>query len=1457
MRHTLMIVTVLAAAGAGASVLLVPREQELALIQLKGQRFDEAQAAYDRALAEGNLTPEVVNAVVDLSLQRGDVEQAVAIMERYVAQSPADLAARKRLGELYQYAQRPDDYLKNLEEMNRLSPSPEFLAQLSQLYNANHSYEQQAEALKQLIAIHKDAPPQYYVDLANILAVQQSRGEAIEALSQLKTRYPEMFGFKEQELLVSLLLDEKRGDEAYQSAEAWRQAGRPPAEVARLINLLHYKGSIADAEKLLNTYDTATIEADPALMEEKILIQLDSGQEGEVYARLQALHAEGKLSPQLSNRLLFLAISRGDLAVADPMLAGLDLRTLDEAQALSLLELSMMRGDEKLEARVRQAFSEPEYQSQHPVLAAMLAYTAREKNAAERLNQLAEANLSPQQNLQVARICIRMKDYTCGERFLNRLPDAESLTDAEVAGVGALYYDLGQMSKGYDFMKRMNDSRPSPLIREVYVKFAAARGDDEAVNAWLAENGKTASPRTLTDLFFAARNHKHHKLARTVAEQLHAQEQSARTRSYLASAYVSTGEYAKAVALLRDNRELSDADESNYLLALTKLARGNAEYRRELGSYAASRLNSGLPYQRKLSLIHALIDAGQADVAMPHIRTLAMKNGGEWAWLYASQLTKQGKHEEARAFWVKLASQPGISDRQRRQIGFNLLSGGYTADAEPIFRRLAENRPASSPEVQQLVYLWGPRLEGEQLDWLAARYGRAASASERAEWATLIANHAAPDALVSFAEERHPETLYSPPVMKAYISALARLGQLPQKHEALLRGVEEQGDPALLAAYAEAARAHGYPREAREAYTALFAKTPDDNNVLRELGMLSHGASDYGAARSYLDEYVAAGGLTEASPEEGHAAAFVYADLLARDKQYESADQYYRYTVGLVDAAGLSDSAALGRRAQSLVNLGETEAGLTAFSEAEAHYPNDAGVQADHVGTLIDLGRFDEARTLLSNPLSQEVLNATPSAGGDAIPLPVPEGTVARDAAYAGGSELLLHFNASDDDVHQFASNAESLSWISYVSEGYRQALVVAKPGYSARLERDASGRLAVVPVPLNSGPTSVANAMRLRYELLTARLDMEEGNIYAATTRLNRLLPEYPNNPQLMGFVANAENYGGNWQRAQVLLTNARILAPENEDIARLDRSIRRGNAPGIKLDHEWVHRKRSDEQITTLSGYAHATENVVVGFVAQNNDVDAKNLRRDDGRIGKFDAKKQRGELYATYHDENGVKLKGSLFANNDTLGAGAYFQFLNPLGTSGINAEFHRSYWEYVEGIFDDATRDRISLWHTFRPMTRLSVHLEPGFNRYNTDRFSNVASAWSMDAHVVYRPYEDDPYLYLAYGLSAEYLTNKKYRFDATGGAYRPLSVRTREIHFVSINTGYDFSDETYAGVLLGYGVDRFGGHGPMIEGRITHEFDEMFDAQLRASYGLDSQDSDNNITRVGGYLRLQF
>jgi tetratricopeptide (TPR) repeat protein len=622
--------------------------------------------------------------------------------------------------------------------------------------------------------------------------------------------------------------------------------------------------------------------------------------------------------------------------------------------------------------------------------------------------------------------------------------------------------------------------------------------------------------------------------------------------------------------------------------------------------------------------------------------------------------------------------------------------------------------------------------------------------------------------------------------------------------------------------------------------------------ALREAGTSSFFQADYSSSQLYLDQYVHSN-VNYGLDDKAHQGFFYYAELLRREKKLAEANRYYESAIQRIDANKLNSTESLAIRAQSQVWMGDVEGGLKAFDEARARHPQDDLLRADQISTLLELKRYDEARALLALPRHSH-LNSVSSE----TVIPTAGGTV-RDYQLISPNELLIRYH-KPEQTNQAAQALKDTPWVNYTSEGYDTLLVASRPGTMIEINKSGSEPSFKAVVDNASPSYQDERQIALRYELLAARADLETGNVYHATSRLNDLAPEYPNDAQLKGFLANAENYGGNWPRALTLLKEARTITPENEDLARLDRDIRRLNSPNVKIDHEWVKRGRNQEQITTLSGYVDAADNIQVGANLQNDHVRAKNIRRADGRIGNFSENRQRGELYAQVHGDNGMRAKLSLYGNNDTAGVGGTFSFLNMLGETTLAADLHRPYWDYVEGVLDDATRDRLSLVHTIKPTQRLVLSAGGNVNVYNVDVKDNVISTAGFEFDAVYRLLDEQPYLAVAYSVDGEYETSSKRGTDSQGGFTRLFPLRSRELHFISVNAGYEFDDVTYGDILLGYGYDRLTGNsGPSIEGRLTHELTEHLDAQIRASYGIDNGSSNNdvNISRVGGYVRWRF
>lgn len=393
-----------------------------------------------------------------------------------------------------------------------------------------------------------------------------------------------------------------------------------------------------------------------------------------------------------------------------------------------------------------------------------------------------------------------------------------------------------------------------------------------------------------------------------------------------------------------------------------------------------------------------------------------------------------------------------------------------------------------------------------------------------------------------------------------------------------------------------------------------------------------------------------------------------------------------------------------------------------------------------------------------------------------------------------------------------------------------------------------------------DSGEESGGNVSKQNAEL-NARLQLETGHIYDATKSLNALLAQNPNDAQLLGFTANAENYGGNWPYATYLLNQAHAIAPENQDITELLKEVRREHAQDVEADFDWIKYGHSLEDVSALSGMVNAGPHWQIGADVKDNEVQGRGVRLSDGYNGDKDQSKQQGELYTQYSWQNGQIVKASLFGNNEKAGGGLYYNFLNPLGETQLVGEYQRPYWDMPEAVLDDAVRDRIAFLHVIKPTTHLTIEGGAGWNQYNVDGTDDAIGSITADFNVLYRIIDQvkyhSPYVDLGYNTDAEFTRTAKFSIDSDGDNTRILPLNSRDIQTPFVELGEDLTPSTYGDIAAGYQWDLLGGSGPMVEGKITHELTNMFDVQLRASYGLDTTQSENNITTVGGYLRCRF
>ena len=1442
----ILLIVILAAV---ASIYAIPNSQEIALINFKDKKFDEARAQYEVQLKAGNLTPDIAGNLVDLYLQNGRVDDAVKVMEDFKAKRPDDLSARVILGQLYQYAQRQDDYLRNLEEIKAMHPSEQVLAKLHEEYQKDAQFEKQLTALQDLVKQGGGSDSSRYRSLAQLQAQTQKYDEAVASLHKVREIDPAGFKFPEVELLVSILCDAKKPEDALTEAKGWvSNPDAKPQQLARLANILHYKGTPQVAMSFLtgvqNQFSTS-----PELTSEYIMALIGVGQGEQAYKMMKDMMASNQLPAGLQREMLFQAVAVGDVETVNVLYAQVDIQQFNESQLITLTELSILRNQPELLAHLKEHFGTEDSLRNYPLFSVVLGLADKAPDADARIARAKALPLNLQQKLVIARACARAGKTPCLQEIIAKLGDVNSLNETEKADVAELYLLSKDFAGGKVFVEAVRKDA-NPRLDLAWVKFSAALGSDKDILPWI-EAQNALNETDFKSLYFLASENGHKSTALMIAERLYAQYPTAEMRNFLVTAYIANKQYAKALPMLKEAANRTPQDEENYFYVLVNLSKQDPKYKKDLTEYAEAHLKNAKTERQRLAMVYTLVEAGRSDVALPFIKEYAAKLGGNWVNVYADALDKKGTKNEARDFRMEIATKPYTAVPVKRQIAFTLLNQGFKDDATALFYEIASRPDATKADAQQLLYLWGPRLSAEQVAWVSER----ALSSEGPMydfWVERLTTQAGAEEILKFVKA-NPDSLNDGRIAKRYVQSLAALGYLNNVQSAEAQQILKSKNPQMLREFAAAARGNDKPRTARAAYENIAQLQPNDADALKGAGLIAFGQGDYKASDAYLNGYLQAK-PANAPDSEAYLAYFYKAEMLRKQGKLEEAKSYYQNCLDTVVSTPNRSKDMQSKALQSMIMTGNVENGVANFRELLKQYPNDASLRADFASSLIEVKRYDEARQLLTVPVD----SLNPSAGIAALSIPKAELVGYR--FFSGGQELLLKLRSAEWR-HALANPAltQRFSWLSYVTEGDDRVLLVAKSGTELALAPTAQGFDIFPAMQQQMSENDAARQMRLRYELLQARIDVETGKGGTAITRLNTLQPYYPNDAQLLGFTANAENYSGRWKRALALLDEAQQAAPENQDIAKLRRDIWLAHAPNVKLDHEWLRIGKSDQQLTTLSGRADINKNTDITAFVQNDYITADNIRRGDGRTGDFSANKQRAEITVRHDLADGKQtVHGSLYANNDTAGVGVGYAFLTGIGDTDVFAEYHRPTFDFYEGVFDDAVRDRVGISHVYKPTTRWLLSGLFAWNNYSIDSKDDVAQSISFNGQVLYQLVEGNPNYALLYGLDLEHRLNGSRRVDPFGVDYTIFPLDSREVHTLAVSAGYDFNERTHGDLLAGYNVDRFSGNGPLVEGKLTHEMlDDRLEAQLRAGYGMRTSNSQGDVTRLGGYMMYRF
>ncbi len=1031
MPINLLVAALVLLVGIGASLLLIPRGAELALQKFRDSDFDSARAVYEARFANGDHSAGTVMPLTRLHLADGNVDQAIALMERLIEREPNSVEGRELLSRLYQDAQRQGDHLESLRDLARLRGTDEIHRELAYLAGFQGRLDIQIAALTRYCELRPD-DTQTQQELAALLASQGDHAGAIAWLSKADDRANGAIEADSRELLMSLLIDLDREPEAFQRAQRW--LGDNPT-VPDLIGLASQLAAAARPDLGLRLIEPQATRPDRPLALELTAIDLllATQKTGEAQARLAALTSP--VDDASLGRLLALQMNAGMERAAAATAQGRDLRLVPDWVLAGLADLAYRDKDRAFLDRLVRELGDG-FLNDRPILAANIALGRGDSAAAIRWAERGaeDVNQPVPDRLAAIRILDRAGRRDAAAAAFDRLPLAEGVADDLLEELGALFLDLDRAAAGLAWFSARRTANPSGAADLVWVRLAAKVGDLRAVAAWLDTHPKLDAG-LLQDIAASAVERGAPSLALTAAERLFALSPSPRARLTLASALLAAGRAGEALphltALLARQADLgpdvgAELD-SAYLGALD--ATGRVE---ELTRFLTAKLDrGGLSDADEQALVYALLDRKAYRAALPVLRRRAERLGaeqlgGEWLFAYADAARQAGALGDLADLLERQLADAALDPAGREQRAFLLLEAAGPDRALPVLRQLASASLTGPWDALYREALTTLGRKAELRRYLVARgtdarlpiaerrgvafslldlqdkagaeqvlrplaAGQGPKSEEARQLAFLWGPRPKPAAL-DWLEERASRAT-TPADQAAWYGALVESGAA----ERVLARLGREGgpaDPALRAVQIEGLAALGKTRELGEAVRAAAATDGNPERLRRIARLADQGRERRAAAEAWR-------ALLAQRPEDGEAlrqmgmaayddnrlpdaerllrrfvarapddyeAYYFLGEALTALKRPAAATPFYQTALAQLRALRTRSDAVTQTEANLLNRLGKVDDAVALFEGLRRQRPGDKQLRADYVSLLVENGRLPEARRVLGLP---------------------------------------------------------------------------------------------------------------------------------------------------------------------------------------------------------------------------------------------------------------------------------------------------------------------------------------------------------------------------------------------------------------------------------------------------------------------------------------------------------
>jgi tetratricopeptide (TPR) repeat protein len=427
-------------------------------------------------------------------------------------------------------------------------------------------------------------------------------------------------------------------------------------------------------------------------------------------------------------------------------------------------------------------------------------------------------------------------------------------------------------------------------------------------------------------------------------------------REEVAYALVELGAHSEALGVLED---LLEEDPLKWVHLFVETSSRASAVKPMLATLKRQMERSDLMVSVRQEILRVLLERDRSQDVLPYLRTFALKGDQEWFFAYQERLVELQLGERLVAFWRDYSKRKDIAPSAKRLLAFQMLEAGHKDEAEELFRELAELEPPAGANVQQLLFLWGPKPEVEQLKWLERRATLETQPEAMLGWIEHLRNLGEYERTVDLVErEGLLRNAPSARLLDVYVGSLIRLERAEDAHRCLVDLVSQTNCADRLERLAKLAVDSGLEGIATAACEKILAQRPSDWRALRRVGRWAFFEGNYTKAWRHFNRCLAV------SPNDYE--VLFYSGEIARMRGEARAVAFYERSLQAVKTKGNRSIADLIIEAKLWNRLGESSKAAVLFDQLVGQHPGDSFVKADYVDFLIEQRRYDKAEKMLA-----------------------------------------------------------------------------------------------------------------------------------------------------------------------------------------------------------------------------------------------------------------------------------------------------------------------------------------------------------------------------------------------------------------------------------------------------------------------------------------------------------